>query len=77
MYEYFRIGVATEGMAFGDQRAFEYGVVFDDPVVYQRQPTGVPGVGVSVAIVRGAVGGPAGVADAQVAGGVVVPDQLA
>jgi hypothetical protein len=43
--------------------------VFDDAVLHHRQPAGAIQVGVCVALLRLAVGGPAGVADAALARG--------
>jgi len=55
-------------MAFGQQPVLQLAVVLDDPVVDQRQLAGAIGVGMGVDVVRAAVGGPAGVGDARVAG---------
>jgi hypothetical protein len=64
--QYFRVGFADEGMAVIDQGTFQHGIVFNNAVVDQNQPTRAPGMWVGIGIVWFAVGSPAGVAHANV-----------
>ncbi len=57
------VGVALEGAPLGLQLLAQLGIVLNDPVMHQGDSAGPLGVG--VALGRGAVGGPAGVADAD------------
>jgi hypothetical protein len=57
------VGLALEGMAFRDQLGLQLGEILDDAVVDQRHPARLVRVGVGRG--RCAVGGPAGVADAD------------
>jgi hypothetical protein len=57
------VGLALKHMAGGLQFGLQLGEVLDDAVVHQRHPPGLVRVGVFG--VGGAVGGPAGVADAD------------
>ena len=52
-------------MALGDEGALEGEIVFDDAVVDDDVSAGAVAVGVGVLFSRAAVGGPAGVADAE------------
>ena len=59
------VGFGGEGVAFGDEGFFELEVVFDDAVVDDDEGAGAVAVGVGVLFGGAAVGGPAGVADAE------------
>ncbi len=63
------VGVAVEDDAFAFELALEGGVVLDDAVVDDGDEAVAAEVGVGVAVVGGAVRGPARVADAGAAGG--------
>ena len=63
------IGVAVEADALAFELALERGVVFDDAVVDDGDLLAVAEVRMGVAVVGGAVRGPACVADAGAAGG--------
>ena len=65
--EDFGIGLARERVAFADQFGAQRGVVLDDPVVDDGEFPRAVQVRVRVFIRRAAVGGPARVADADVA----------
>ena len=68
----FGVGFGDELVAFGDEGVLEGEVVFDDAVVDDDEGAGAVAVGVGVFFGGAAVGGPAGVADAEgaVEGGV-------
>ena len=68
------VGVAVEDDAVGFQLPFESGIVLDDAVVDDGDEAVAAEVGMGVAVVGGAVGGPAGVADADAAGGGLVAE---
>jgi hypothetical protein len=55
----------TKRWPFGDQLGLEREVVFDDAVVHDDEGAGAVAVGVGVLFGGAAVGGPAGVADAE------------
>ncbi len=59
------VGFGDEGVAGGGELALEGKVVFDDAVVDDDEGTGAVAVGVGVLFGGAAVGGPAGVADAE------------
>ena len=59
------VGVGDEGVAGGGELFFEGDVVFDDAVVDDDEGTGAVAVGMRVLFSGAAVGGPAGVADAE------------
>ena len=66
------VGFGDELVAFGDEGVFEGEVVFDDAVVDDDESAGAVAVGVGVFFGGAAMGGPAGVANAEgaVEGGV-------
>ena len=59
------VGLGDELVALGDEGGFEGEVVFDDAVVDDDEGAGAVAVGVGVLFGGAAVGGPAGVADAE------------
>ena len=59
------VGLGDEGVALGDELVLEREVVFDDAVVDDDEGAGAVAVGVGVLFGGAAVGGPAGVADAE------------
>ena len=59
------VGLGDEVVAGGDELALEGEVVFDDAVVDDDEGAGAVAVGVGVLFGGAAVGGPAGVADAE------------
>jgi len=59
------VGFGDEGVAGGGELSFEGDVVFDDAVVDDDEGAGTVAVGVRVLFGGAAVGGPAGVADAE------------
>jgi len=61
----FGVGLGDELVALGDEGVLECEVVFDDAVVDDDESAGAVAVGVGVLFSRAAVGGPAGVADAE------------
>ena len=59
------VGLGVEGMAIGFERRLQLAVVLDDPVQDDRElPVVAAGQRMRVLLVHGAVGGPAGVAEA-------------
>jgi hypothetical protein len=64
----------VENGAFGFHLPFESGIVLDDAVVNDGDEAVAADVGVGVAVVGRAVRGPAGVADADAAGGGLVAE---
>ena len=62
------VGVGAEGVPLGQQRVLDDLRVVDDPVVHDRDAAARIGVRMGVDLVRDAVGGPPGVADAHRAG---------
>ena len=64
----FGVGFGDELVALGDELVLEGEVVFDDAVVDDDEGAGAVAVGVGVLFGGAAVGGPAGVADAEGAG---------
>ena len=71
------VGVREEGDARRLQLLPQAAVVFDDAVLHHRQLAAAIEMGVGVALLGPAVGGPAGVADAAVAGGAAFLEALA
>ncbi len=65
------VGFGAEDVPFFGQNIAQGFVVFDDAVMDDRQLTLAVGVRVGVGVVRLAVGGPAGVGDADLCGKVV------
>lgn len=63
-------------MVEGQELLPQGAVIFDDAVMDQGQAAGAVGVGVGVRVAGDAVGGPAGVADADVAGQGLFPDEV-
>ncbi len=61
----FGVGLGDELVAVGDELGLEGEVVFDDAVVDDDEGAGAVAVGVGVLFGGAAVGGPAGVADAE------------
>ena len=61
----FGVGFGDELVAFGDEGVFEGEVIFDDAVVDDDESAGAVAVGMGVFFGGAAVGGPAGVADAE------------
>ena len=61
----FGVGFGDELVAFGDEGVLEGEVVFDDAVVDDDESAAAVAVGVGVFFGGAAVGGPAGVADAE------------
>ena len=59
------VGFGDEGVPGGGQLFFEREIVFDDAVVDDDEGFGAVAVGVRVLFGGAAVGGPAGVADAE------------
>ncbi len=59
------VGFGDELVAAGDEVMLEGEVVFDDAVVHDDEGAGAVAVGVGIFFCRSAVGGPAGVADAE------------
>ena len=59
------VGVGAEDVPLRQQRVLDHLRVVDDPVVHDRDAAGRVRVRVGVDLVRDAVGGPAGVADAH------------
>ena len=59
------VGLGDELVALGDEGVLEGEVVFDDAVVDDDEGAGAVAVGVGVLFGGAAVGGPAGVADAE------------
>ena len=73
-----RVGIGPEGIALLNQLIFQLHVVLNDAVVHHGDPPAAADVGVGVDVVGLAVGGPAGVSDAQGAGQIgAVVGQLA
>ena len=70
----FGVGFGDELVALGGELGFEGEVVFDDAVVDDDEGAGAVAVGVGVLFGGAAVGGPAGVADAEGAVDGVVGD---
>ena len=68
------VGVGDKVKALGDQKLLDFHVVFDNTVVHHSHRAVFAHMGVGVDVVRLAVGGPAGVADAELAveGGALV-----
>jgi len=64
----FSVRFGHELVALGDEFGLEGEVVFDDAVVDDYQGAGAVAVGMGILFCRAAVGGPAGVADAEGAG---------
>jgi hypothetical protein len=64
MGDHFGIGIGDKAIAGGDQFVLEFLVIFDDAVMHHRHRI-VAEVGMGVALAGFAVGGPAGVGDAQ------------
>ena len=64
------VRIALKGVAFAQEGFFQDGVVFYDAVVDQGQLPGLGVMGMGVDVAGFAVGGPAGVGDADGAGGV-------
>ena len=71
----FGVGFGDEFVALGGEFLLEGEVVFDDAVVDDDEGAGAVAVGVGVLFGGAAVGGPAGVADAEGAGEGVVGDE--
>jgi len=69
MREHLGVGAGFEFVAGLEQFVPEPVVIFDDAVVDDGDPAGLIQVGMGIYVGRRAVGGPAGVADADVAGG--------
>ena len=70
------VGLRAKLMPRLHERRAEHLVVFDDAVVHERQPAGLVEVRVRVGIVGLAVGGPARVGDADLAGRFVLLQQI-
>ena len=64
----FGVGFGYKFVALGGEFGFEGEVIFDDAVVDDDEGAGAVAVGVGVLLGGAAVGGPAGVADAEGAG---------
>ena len=69
------VGLGQEGVPLADQLVPEGLVILDDAVMHQRQLAGLVEVGMGVFIGHAAVGGPAGVADADGAPRRVLEDE--
>ncbi len=65
MREHFGVGLGLENMTGCGERASQLGVVLDDAVVDETQASRCVEVRVSVGICHAAMGGPAGVGDAD------------
>jgi hypothetical protein len=70
----FRVRLRREAVAFFDQMLLEFQVVFDDAVMHHRDLLHLVGMGVGLG--GAAVGSPAGVADAHLAGQRLQAQQL-